>query len=495
MKQRGCLGFQSEVEWMGLKYRAEKIKDKRNKKFVYVIKMSKNRNKNALALAVLFALAFVTAGCASGTAPPEEEWNKTFGCADIDWAESVQQTTDGGYILAGWIEIESSGAGSKDVWLVKTDSNGNKEWDKTFGGTDWDEARAVQQTSDGGYILAGWITYSSDTGSREAWLVKTDSNGNKQWDKTFGGRNWDGAYSIQQTTDGGYIIAGETNSYLPGYQYEDLWLVKTDSNGNEQWNRTFGGTEHETAYSVQQTSDGGYIIAGDTASYGAGGCDVWLLKTDSNGNKQWDKTFGGTRIEEARSVQQTADGGYILAGYTASYGAGRCDIWLVKTDSNGNKQWDKTFGTSRNDAAEYVQQTIDGGYILCGQGHRGSWYASDAWLVKTDSNGNEQWNRTFGGTDEDRAYSAQQTADGGYILAGFTRSYGAGSADAWLIKVKGEPTEPTETPITPEPTKPTQTPVTTPTEPTPTPTTPAFEAIFAIAGLMAVAYLIRKRKR
>lgn len=182
--------------------------------------MSKNSNgdKNAFAFVVLFAtLAFVSVGCASGTTPPEEEWNKTFGGADIDWAESVQQTTDGGYILAGWIKMESSGAGSKDIWLVKTDSNGNKEWDKTFGGTDWDEARAVLQTSDGGYILAGWTTYSYDAGSREAWLVKTDSNGNKQWDKTLGGRNWDGAYSIQQTTDGGYIIAGETNSYLPGF--------------------------------------------------------------------------------------------------------------------------------------------------------------------------------------------------------------------------------------------------------------------------------------
>ncbi len=442
-----------------------------------------------LVFAVVFAtLALsVTVGCTNGTAP-EEEWNRTFGGTDKDVAYSVQQTAGGGYILAGC--TESYGAGHCDFWLVKTDSNGNKEWSRTFGGTDHDMALSVQQTADGGYILAGG-TESYGAGYSDFWLVKTDSNGNEQWNRTFGGTDDDMAWSVQQTVDGGYILAGCTESYGAGHC--DFWLVKTDSNGNKEWDRTFGGTGGDVALSVQQTADGGYILAGETGSYGAGYPDFWLVKTDSNGNKEWDRTFGGTDKDVAYSVQQTADGGYILAGGTESYGAGYSDFWLVKTDSNGNKEWDRTFGGTDHDVAYSVQQTADGGYILAGVTESYGAGYSDFWLVKTDSNGNEQWNRTFGGTDHGMAWSVQQTADGGYILAGDTCSYGAGGLDFWLIKVKGEPT-PTLT-VTASPT-PIVTPAPTPS-PTPTPEekgVPGFEVIFAIAGLLAVAYLLRRRR-
>jgi parallel beta-helix repeat protein len=360
---------------------------------------------------------------------PEEEWNKTFGGTDWDWAHSVQQTSDGGFILTG-ITL-SYGAGSGDFWLVKTDSDGNKQWDKTFGGTRWDAAQSVQQTSDGGYILAG-ETGSYGAGSGDAWLLKTDSNGNKQWDKTFGGSDRDLAEAVQQTLDGGYILAGNTESYGAGS--DDFWLLKTDSNGNRQWDKSFGGTKCDEAQSVQQTLDGGYILAGETGSYGAGFGDVWLLKTDSNGNKQWDKTFGGSDRDLAEVVQQTSDGGFILAGTSCSYGAGSYDFWLLKTDSNGNKQWDKTFGEPDYGWAVAVQQTMDGGYILVGK------TSGDVWLLKTDSNGNKQWDKSFGGP-VDWADAVQQTMDGGYILAGGMYSYGTGSYDFWLIKVKGEPIE------------------------------------------------------
>ncbi|GAI02439.1 unnamed protein product, partial [marine sediment metagenome] len=252
-------------------------------------------------------------------------------------------------------------AGGTGAWLIKTDARGNKVWDKTFGAL---YAKSVQQTTDGGYILAGY-TWSFGL-LEDAWLIKTDIDGNKIWDQTFSGSrgsDQDYAYSVQQTSDGGYILAGEIESYGVA---ENAWLIKTDIEGNKLWDQTFGGLDGDYAYSVQQTSDGGYILAGGTKSYGAGKEDAWLIKTDAEGNKEWDQTFGGSDYDEIRSVQQTSDGGYILAGYTMSYGAGGYGAWLIKTDAEGNKEWDQTFGGSPYDKAYSVQQTSDGGYILAG---------------------------------------------------------------------------------------------------------------------------------
>jgi hypothetical protein len=363
---------------------------------------------------------------------PEEEWNRTFGGSGGDGASSVQQTTDGGYILAGttW----SYGAGSADSWLVKTNSAGNEEWNRTFGGSYKDYPLSVQQTTDGGYILAG-VTCSYGAGSADFWLVKTNSAGNEEWRRTFGGSDYDIAHSVQQTTDGGYILVGVTSSYGAGSA--DSWLVKTNSAGNEEWSRTFGGSDSDYARSVQQTTDGGYILAGKTYSYGAGSADSWLVKTNSGGNEEWSRTFGGSDYDGASSVQQTTDGGYILVGTTSSYGAGSWDFWLVKTDSAGNEEWRRTFGGSDYDMAHSVQQTTDGGYILAGKTNSYGAGSADFWLVKTNSGGNEEWSRTFGGSDFDFAWSVQQTSDGGYIIVGITCSYGSGEEDVWLIKLEG----------------------------------------------------------
>jgi hypothetical protein len=204
---------------------------------------------------------------------------------------------------------------------------------KTYGGTGNDNARSVQQTSDGGYIVAGY-TRSFGAGSDDIFLMKTDANGNLQWAKTYGGTYWDYAYSVQQTSDGGYIVAGYTYSFGAGG--DDIFLIKTDANRNISWAKTYGGTDEDRAYSVRQTSDGGYIVAGYTHSFGAGGQDFFLIKTDANGNLQWAKTYGGTDVDGAFSFQQTSDGGYILAGDTRSFGAGDYDIFLIKTDASGD---------------------------------------------------------------------------------------------------------------------------------------------------------------
>jgi hypothetical protein len=347
---------------------------------------------------------------------------KTYGGTGDDRASYVLQTSDGGYIVVG--DTGSFGADSIDIFLVKTDANGNIIWAKTYGGIVDEYAYSVQQTSDGGYIVAG-ETHSFGAGWHDVLLIKTDANGNIIWAKTYGGTSWDWAESVQQTSDGGYIVAGGTSSFGAG----GVFLIKTDANGNIIWAKTYGGAG---ASSVQQTSDGGYIVAGYTGSWP--NYDIFLIKTDANGNIIWAKTYGGTDRDWAYSVQQTSDGGYIVAGTTLSFGAGWHDVLLIKTDANGNLQWAKTYGGTYYEFASYVQQTSDGGYIVAGWTNTFGAGSSDVFLIKTDANGNIQWAKTYGGTNGEGATSVQQTSDGGYIVAGDTRSFGAGGDDIFLIK-------------------------------------------------------------
>jgi len=361
---------------------------------------------------------------------PEAVWNKTFGGSGDDWGVSVQQTSDGGYVIAG--RTFSYGAGASDAWLLKTNSLGNMAWNQTFGGSGNDTANSVQQTSDGGYIITGQ-TDSYGAGGWDIWLLKTNSSGNMAWNQTFGGSGNDYGYSVQQTADGGYVIAGITNSCGAGGY--DVWLIKIDPSGNETWNRTFGGSDYDSCNSVQQTSDGGYIIAGYTDSFGAGGWDVWLIKIDPSGNEAWNQTFGGSGEDWALSVQQTSDGGYIIAGTTVFSGAGGWDIWLIKADSSGSEIWNQTFDGLDDDYGASVQQTSDGGYVIVGTSNFHGAGKADVWLIRTDSSGSEIWNQTFDGLDDDYGASVQQTSDGGYIVLGDAESYGAGGWDVWLIKV------------------------------------------------------------
>jgi hypothetical protein len=368
-------------------------------------------------------------GAADTSVTTIDTWEKTFGGTDYDWGNSVQQTSDGGYIIAG--VTYSSGAGSADVYLIKTDSKGNLQWEKTFGGINVDWGYSVQQTSDGGYIIVG-ETESSVSGSYDVYLIKTDSAGNLEWEKTFGGTNDDWGYSVQQTSNGGYIIAGGTYSSVTGSY--DVYLIRTDLDGNLEWEKTFGGTGYDSGDSVQQTADGGYIIAGGTYSSGAGSADVYLIRTDSLGNHIWDATFGGTDYDWGYSVQQAADGNYIIAGETYPSGAGFADVYLIKTDADGNHIWNATFGGTDDDSGYSVQQTSDGGYIIAGETYSSGAGLADVYLIKTDSVGNLQWEKTFGGTSDDSGLSVRQTSDGGYIIAGETYSFGAGLADVYLIK-------------------------------------------------------------
>ena len=363
---------------------------------------------------------------------PKETWNKTFGASDLDWGWSVQETTDGGFIIAG--ETVSFGSGGYDAWLIKTDSNGNETWNKTFGGDYKDGGRSIQQTNDSGYIIGGYADSYGNPG-HDSWLIKTDDEGNEEWNSTFGGLASDGSSCVRQTSDDGYIAIGYADSYGAGDH--DVWLIKVDKYGSEEWNRTYGTEKWDTGYSVKQTDDDGFIIIGTTKSYGSGGQDAWLIKTDMYGNEEWNKTYGGSNNDWGSSVVMTDDGGYVITGDTRSYGPGGYDIWLIKTDAYGNETWRRIYGGSSTDDTGYsLKKTSDGGYIVTGTKTSFSTGLSDGWVIKTDYNGRMQWNLTLDGGQDDWSYSVDEITDGGYIIIGKTNSSGNGDYDLWLLKVE-----------------------------------------------------------
>ena len=374
---------------------------------------------------------------AESMTPPTTEWSKTYGGLNDDVARSVVQTSDGGYAIAGY----TNSSGSFDFWLVKTDSAGSHLWNKTYGGVAAQEyAYSMVQTSDGGYAIAG---YNASIG--DALLVRTDSNGNQLWSKTYGGPGNDTANSVVEASDGGYVLAGSTDSYGAGKN--DFWLVRTDSYGTQMWNKTYGGPGNDTANSVveasdggydsvDEASDGGYVLAGSTDSYGAGKNDFWLVKTNAAGNQIWSRTYGGPGNDIASSIVRSFDNwGYVLAGSTDSYGAGKNDFWLVRTDSYSAQMWNKTYGGPGDDVASSVVQSLDLGFALAGYTTSYGGGSSDFWLVRTDLDGNHQWNETGEGPGDDVASSVVQTTDGGYAMAGITKPYGAINGDIRLVKL------------------------------------------------------------
>jgi peptidoglycan/xylan/chitin deacetylase (PgdA/CDA1 family) len=401
--------------------------------------VSKSVRLKYIAVILVIASVLLPANRLKADGPPVQ-WQKTFGGNGPDYGLSVQQTIDGGYIIAGY--TYSFGAGHCDVYLIKTDSAGNEIWQKTFGGNGFDVGYSVQQTSDGGYIIAGDTTLY-EWGPFCVYLIKTNSNGDEQWQKTFSsGSEVSEGLSVQQTADGGYIIAGGTYSFVEPPD-SDVYLIKSDSAGNLQWQKTFGGSgSSHYGQSVQQTTDDGYIIVGETFSSATDNIDVYLIKTDSTGNEIWQKTFDRDYRDYGSSVQQTLDGGYIITGYTYSFGTGYCDVYLIKTDSAGNEIWQKTFSRNGGDSGTSVRQTADGGYIITGSTCSVEGNNEEVYLIKVDPNGNSQWQKTFSGgngSEGSEGSSVQQTADGGYIIAGTTYwSADPYDSDVYLIKVAPE---------------------------------------------------------
>jgi hypothetical protein len=381
-----------------------------------------------MTIAVFCFLATSILQAATVDDAPKTEWAKTFGGTDTDEGYFVQQTTDEGFVIVG--ETSSYGHGDGDVWLIKTNATGVEQWNKTFGGSASEYARAIQQTDDNGYIIVGKTSSYGKGG--DIWLIKTNTTGVEQWNRSYGGASYEWATSVQQTSDGGYILVGVTNSYGAGGG--DVWVIKTNQAGIEQWNKTYGGKQYDVGHTIIQTNDDGYAIVGATQSFGSGSDDIWLIKTDATGIEQWNTTYGGIEFDAGWSIQQTNDNGYAIVGETASYGLGQGDVWLIKTDMTGSEQWNGTYGGIYRDEGYSVRQTNDGGYIIAGVTSSYEVERRDALLIKTNAAGFEQWNITYGGIGYDCVWSVQQTSDSGYVITGYTDSYGAGDDDVFLVK-------------------------------------------------------------
>lgn len=363
---------------------------------------------------------------------PDTLWTSVYGGSSNESGASILQTTDNRYTLAGW--TGSFGAGGDDFYLVRIDTTGDTLWTRTYGGSNDDRVYSVKQTSEGGYILAG-ETESFGALQYNIYLVRTDSIGDTLWTSVIGDTGVDRAFSMQITADGGFILAGCTNSFGAGL--DDFYLVKTNSAGDTLWTRTYGGSAMDVAWSVQQTLDGGYIVAGYTESFGAGSADLYVVKTDSNGDTLWTRTYGGSYDDGAHCVLQTFEGGYAVIGYTESFGGGQADVYFVRTNSFGDTLWTRIYGGSGYEHALFADQTSDSGLIITGWTGFGP-VERDFYIIRVDSIGNAMWTRIYGGSLNEIARAVQQTSDGGYVVAGWTASYGHGDDDCWVIKLESE---------------------------------------------------------
>lgn len=420
---------------------------------------------------------FISTFSFSLAAQPSIQWQKCLGGSNEDRPFSIQQTTEGGYIVVGFSASSdgdvTSVNGWTDLWVVKLNNLGNIEWQKCLGGSgQYDYGFSIEQTTDQGYIVAGSTMandgdVSGNHGWADIWVVKLNNSGSIEWQKCLGGSSYEWPRSIQQTEDGGYIVAGTTESVdgdvTGNHGNKDYWIVKLDSLGILIWQKCLGGTAYDGGESIQQTFDGGYIVAGggggfDTLTCTHGSTDAWITKLSDLGNIEWQKCLGGTGSEVAHAIKQTADSGYIVANETYSNDGdvsgnhGYGDYWIVKLNTVGSIQWQKCLGGSLYDWPESIWQTADGGFVVAGltnsndgnvSGFNGG--NSDFWIVKLDSLGNTFWQKCLGGTGNDGAESIQQTADDGFIITGFTSSndndvsglHGFGNTyDFWVVKIK-----------------------------------------------------------
>lgn len=413
----------------------------------------------------------------------EVDWMKNFGGSGEDTARAIVATADGGYAVLGFSnstdgDLDGKTIAVNDYWLLKLDAQGTMQWSKTYGGSKDDRGQSLVQTKDGGYALTGYAMSSDGDGSinngfHDNWLLKLDTSGNIEWEKSFGFSGHDHSYDLLETEDGGLFFVGflditsaradgntEKRNSLTSHGVGEFWGTKIDNQANVQFRGYYGGTNNDRAHSVVRADDGGYVMAGFTESSdfdienSRGSYDFWAVKIDDKGNLVWEGSFGGTGIERAQDISKTADRGYVITGNTFSNDSdvsknnGESDVWLIKIDANGKKVWDKSYGGSQFDDGQSVTLTKDGGFIIAGNtkssdiDSNANAGENDIWLLKTDANGTMEWQKTFGGAGLDFGFDALETADGSIVLVGETTSedfpnlQNKGKSDAVIIKIK-----------------------------------------------------------
>lgn len=361
----------------------------------------------------------------------EESFIKTYGGNGPDRGIHIIQASDGNLVIVGNTTTE---ANKLDVYLLKCSTFGDTLWTQRFGGQEDDNGWCVKETTDKGYIITGF-TQSYNASENDIFLLKTDADGKKRWLKTYGGEGDDIAWSIDIANDGGYVIAAQTNSIGNGDL--DAYLIRTDANGDTLWTKTFGGPMIDRVFSVDLTSDGSILLAGITYSYGEGDRDAYLIKTDSNGNLLWQKTYGGPGYDNAHTVIVNNNNDIMLTGYGDYWGSsGNHDMFLKQITMEGEEIRTQTYGGLNNDRAMTVFQTQDSGYILTGftQSYgEGEW---DVYVVKTDKLGDTLWTTNYGSPAPDFGYDIIQDTKGDYFVTGWSHGYEHPESDLILIKIK-----------------------------------------------------------
>ncbi len=438
----------------------------------------------------LIILVFWSCSNDDSQSPPDEnnflgevDWIKNYGGTGEDTAQSVIQTMDEGYAILGYSNSTDGDLTGKtttvnDYWLLKLDAEGNLSWSKTYGGTKDDRGQSVIQTADGGYAIVGYAMSddgdgSNNEGFHDNWILRLDGSGNILWEKSFGFSGHDHSYDVVETADAGFFFAGFLDvtssggagnegkgSYLTRHGVGEFWGTKLDASGNLEWRRYFGGTNNDRAYGVVQADDGGFVLAGASESDDfditspKGSYDFWMLKVSDQGELLWQRSFGGTGIDKAYDISKTLDGGYVVAGNTFSTDTdisknnGESDVWLIKVNDNGNLVWEKTFGGAAFDAAQGISTSRNGGFIIAGNSksidgdsteNQGE---NDLWIIKTDALGSIEYQQTFGGSGIDFGFDIVEGTDGSLIFVGETASddfpglTSKGLTDLVVIKIK-----------------------------------------------------------
>ena len=356
-------------------------------------------------------------------------FSRTYGGYENDSAVAAEEVSGGGFVLAG--ETGSFGVRGTDAWVVRVDAGGGMVWERSYGDGNDDVANAIRVTSDGGFVVAG-TTESFGVGADGAmWVLKLDGDGGVDWQKTIAGGSGN---SVAIAGGGGYFVAGATTVHGAGSS--DAWVVKLANDGTVEWQNTYGDTQNDVAYTVAATDDDGCVVAGWT-SRGTMYAQIWVMKLAADGSVTWSKSIGGTGDggEDARAIQQTSDGGFIVVGWTMSYGAGDADVWVIKLDSAGDVEWQNTYGGTAADRGFGVSQVSGGGYLVAGRSESFGAGGADMWLLRLQSGGAVDWQRTYGSSYDEQARATFETSSDYYVVVGKDAYYGASGEDFWLIKM------------------------------------------------------------